>query len=428
MRLSPAKTFVLFFLGLGFIGTLLLTLPFSTQSGVEISVLSNLFTAISAICVTGLSVVSIGEHYSLFGQIVILILIESGGLGYMFISTVTAVLIGKMTLKDKRIMQDIFGMTSFKNIRPMLIKAIVFVLAIEIVGALSLTLCFLRDYSLLKALYLGTFHSITAFCNAGFSTFSDSLIGSAHNYPLLLILSMLITLGGLGFFVLVDVYDTYRQKQIHFLLHTKVVLAVTVIIFVPFVLFILLYEKESLAIAIFQASSIRTAGFIAVPVEMTTELSKFVYMFFMAIGAAPASTAGGIKVTTVAVIFVFVRSFIRSKDDVTIFRRRLSDEVVHKASLIFILTVSAIAVFSAALIALEPYFRSTDLVFEIISAFSNTGVSMNVTPKLGSAGKILDIGAMFIGRIGIITLLISAAGSKSHESNIKYPRANIFVG
>jgi trk system potassium uptake protein TrkH len=428
MNLSPVKTVILFFSGLIVAGTLLLSLPFSIKSGAEFSVLSNLFTSASAVCVTGLSVVSIGEYYSRAGQIVLLILVQAGGLGYMFISTVAAVVLGKMTLKDRRIMQDVFGITSFKNLKPLLIKAVFFVLIIEIAGAVLLTFCFLEGNTFLQALYLGIFHSVTAFCNAGFSPFSDSLIGFSKSYFLLSIMSVLIILGSLGFFVLVDIYDTYKEKHTHFLLHTKVVIVTTAIIFVISNLFFLFYERTDFVISLFQSASFRTAGFTAIKMDSLSELGKLILMFLMTIGAAPASTGGGLKVTTVAVIFVFVKSFIKSENETVIFKRKLSDETVKKASLIFILVMSATILFSIALIAIEPRLDQVDLIFEMVSAFSNTGASVNITYKLGIAGQILSIIAMLVGRIGIITLLISAAETSNVNDGIKYPQANIFVG
>ncbi|MDR1434195.1 potassium transporter TrkG [Candidatus Endomicrobiellum devescovinae] len=201
MKFSPAKTLILFFLGLIVAGAALLSLP-ASNSFSKFSFITNLFTSVSAVCVTGLSVVDIGEYYSTFGQSIILILIQLGGLGYMFVSTVITLLLGKVALKDRRIMQELFDVSSFKGLKYLLSKAIIFVLGIEFVGAVVLILIFLRDFSFLRAVYLGIFHSISAFCNAGFSVFNNSLAMFAGNPAVIYTVSILIILGGLGFFVM----------------------------------------------------------------------------------------------------------------------------------------------------------------------------------------------------------------------------------
>ena len=239
----------------------------------------------------------------------------------MFMATAVALLIGKMALKDRRIMQEVFDISSFNDLKKLLSKAIFFVLTIEAVGAVILTFVFMREFSFFKSLYLGIFHSIAAFCNAGFSLFSDSLVGYAANPVLLYTVAVLIILGGLGFFVIVDLYDTYKDKHIHLTIHTKVVLAMTVaLIGIAFIMFLFSGEINvlktnsilySINNAFFQAVSARTAGFASVSVESINELLEVFVMFLMSIGAAPGSTAGGVKVTTLALVFVFLRSMLK---------------------------------------------------------------------------------------------------------------------
>jgi len=215
-----------------------LSLPAARSSG-SFSFITSLFTSVSAVCVTGLSVVNICEYYSTFGQIVILILVQLGGVGYMFVSTFVALLFGKIALKDRRIMQDIFDISSFSDLKKLLLKAVFFVLVIEFTGAVILTFIFLRSFSFLKSVYLGMFYSITAFCNAGFGFFCDSLVGFANDPVLLYVISVLVLIGGLGFFVIVDIYDTYREKHLHLRTNTKVVLFVSLAI--TFFAFILVF-------------------------------------------------------------------------------------------------------------------------------------------------------------------------------------------
>ncbi|MDR1696262.1 MAG: hypothetical protein LBR69_06525 [Endomicrobium sp.] len=442
MNYSPAKTLILFFLALITAGTALLLLPVSRNPGFDFSVLTCLFTSVSAVSVTGLSVVSIGEYFSLFGQIVILFLMQIGGLGYMFVSTAATLLIGKMALKDRRMMQEIFDISSFSDLKRLLYKAMFFIFAIEFAGTVILTAFFAGHFSFLKSFYLGIFHSVSAFCSGGFSLFSDSLTGYASSPVLLYTMSLLMLLGGLGFFVIVDLYDTYKYKRLHLSTNTKVILLVYASIIVFGFVFFFLSEKmyvsgllnntgifEAVNNSLFQAISACTAGFNSVPTEQFNDFTKAVLSFLMSIGAAPGSTAGGLKVTTLALVFVFVRSTIESQEDYVIFKRRIPWDLVKKALAIFIIYFAAMALFSAALVMIETSAaHAIDVVFEAVSAFGTLGLSAGITPMLSSLGKIIVIAAMVIGRIGILTVLILMATSAVGKKNIKYPEARILVG
>lgn len=438
MNYSPAKTLLLFFLGLITVGTIILSLPICRNPEADFSFLTNLFTATSAACVTGLTIVPINEYFSGIGQTVIMFLVQIGGLGYMFVSTVVTLLIGKMALKDRRIMQELFDISSFKDLKKLLVKAIIFVLAIEAVGAVILTFIFLKEFSFFESCYLGVFHSVMAFCNAGFSTFPDSLAAYSGNPFMLYTMSMLIILGGLGFFVIVDIYDTYRDKHIHLSTHTKVVLSMTAgILLLGFIIFLFSEEVGVLkghgvpfAInnAFFQAVSARTAGFASVPAELFNEFTEVILIFLMSIGAAPGSTAGGIKITTLALVFIFVRSMVKSDDDFVIFKRRIPLDLIKKALTIFVIFFTTVAVLSAALVLLESDKRPIDVIFEVVSAFGTVGLSVGVTPGLSVGGKILIIFAMIGGRIGILSILILMLTSNKKKKNIRYPEARILVG
>jgi trk system potassium uptake protein TrkH len=433
MNYSPAKTLILFFLGLIVTGVLLLSLPAARSSG-SFSFVTSLFTSVSAVCVTGLSVVNIGEYYSTFGQIVVLILVQLGGIGYMFVSTFITLLFGKIALKDKRMMQDIFDISSFSGLKKLLSKAVSFVLAIEFTGAIILTFIFLRSFSFLKSVYLGIFYSIMAFCNAGFSLFCDSLVRFANNPALLYIVSVLVVIGGLGFFVIVDIYDTYREEHLHLWTHTKVVLFVSsVITFFAFILFLFSDTLRGHGVfylinnAFFQAVSARTAGFYFVPVNFFSEFTDVMLLFLMSAGASPGSTAGGIKVTTIALVFVFIRSVLKGDDDFVLFKRRIPAHLVKKALTVFIVFFASIAFFSAILILLESCLNPLAVVFEVVSAFATVGLSLGITADLSVEGKVLIIIAMIAGRIGILTLLILVLDPVKKKS-IKYPEARILVG
>ncbi|MFA6914107.1 MAG: potassium transporter TrkG, partial [Endomicrobiia bacterium] len=202
MNASPLKTIILFFIALILFGTVLLCLPFSRQDNAVLSILSCLFTATSAVCVTGLSVVDIGTYYSIFGQWIVLLLIQLGGLGYMLVSTGLGLLLGKVALKDRKIMQELFDINSFDDLFKLLKKAVLVVFGIELIGAIILTFIFMETFPVAKSIYLGIFHSISAFCNAGFSPFSDSLESFSQSPAVLYTIASIIILGGLGFFVL----------------------------------------------------------------------------------------------------------------------------------------------------------------------------------------------------------------------------------
>lgn len=438
MNYSPAKTLLLFFLGLITIGTIILSLPISLKTDADFSLMINIFTATSAVCVTGLTLVPINEYFSGFGQTVIILLVQFGGMGYMFVSTVVTLLIGKMALKDRRIMKEMFDITSYKDLKKLLIKAVIFVLTIEAAGALLLTFGFMGEHSFLESLYLGAFHSIAAFCNAGFSPFADSLAGYSGSPVILYTTAALILLGGLGFFVIVDIYDTYKEKHIHLSTHTKVVLSMTAAI-VLFGFLFFMFSKEmgvlsgnSISYIInnsfFQAVSARTAGFSTIPTSLFNEFTEIILIFLMSIGAAPGSTAGGIKITTLVLVFIFVRSMIRSDDDFVLFKRRIPDDLIKKALTIFVIFFASTAVLSAALVLLEPSKRPIDVVFEVVSAFGTVGLSVGITPGLSFGGKILIIFSMIAGRLGILTLLILMLTSGNKKKRIKYPEARIMVG
>jgi trk system potassium uptake protein TrkH len=434
MKYSPAKTLILFFLGLIMIGVILLSLPIAHRIS-NFSLIVSLFTSVSAVCVTGLSIVNIGEYYSLFGQIVILLLVQFGGVGYMFVSTVITLLLGKMALKDRRIMQDMFNVSSFNGLKKLLLKAIFFVLTIEFLGTVLLTLVFLKDFTFLKSIYLGAFHSITAFCNAGFSLFNDNFVGFSNNPMLLYILTVLIILGGLGFFVIVDVYDYYKEKRVHLSTHTKIVLIVSAgVSFISFLLFLFSEALRGHGLfylinnSLFQAFSTRTAGFYSVSPDLFSEFAKSMLIFLMSIGAAPGSTAGGIKVTTLALVFAFIRSVLKGDNDFVLFKKRISIDLVKKALVIFIVFFASIALFSLLLILQENYLKTLTIVFEVVSAFATSGFSLDITANLSLVSKLYIIIAMIIGRVGILTLLVLMLEPVYKKKNIRYPEDRVLVG
>jgi trk system potassium uptake protein TrkH len=433
---SPVRTIILFFTGLIILGTILLCLPFSRTVN-DFSFLTCLFTATSAVCVTGLAAVDTGTYFSYFGQIIILCLIQIGGFGYMIVSTGLGVLIGKMTLKDRKIMQEIFDIKSFHDLLKLLKKAIILVLLIEFAGALFLTFEFLGKYSLSEALYLGIFHSISAFCNAGFSPFANSL-ENFYNSPLILYTTgILIILGGLGFFVLVDIIDRIKGKTNVLTFHSKIILLITAVILVAGIASF--YFGESLTSlssnpvtlfnnSFFQTVSARTAGFNSINTGMFTTATVFIIIILMFIGAGPGSTAGGMKITTLALVFVFVRSVLKGSDEYHLAKRNIESDLVKKALAIFIVMLILLSFFTLVLMFAEPHLDAIKIIFESVSAFCTVGFSLGITPQLSDFGKIVLIGAMFAGRIGAVTMLIYLVNLNVSKSNIRYPDGKVLIG
>jgi trk system potassium uptake protein TrkH len=353
----------------------------------------------------------------------------------MFVSTFITLLFGKIALKDRRIMQDIFDISSFSDLKKLLLKAVFFVLVIEFTGAVILTFIFLRSFSFLKSVYLGMFYSITAFCNAGFGFFCDSLVGFANDPVLLYVISVLVLIGGLGFFVIVDIYDTYREKHLHLRTNTKVVLFVSAVITIfAFILFLFSDTLRghgvfySINNAFFQAVSARTAGFYSVTINLFSEVTDVMLLFLMSVGASPGSTAGGVKVTTLALVFAFIRSVLRGNNDFVLFKRRIPVDLVKKALVVFIIFFALIAFFSAILILLENCLKPLAVAFEVVSAFATVGLSLGITADLSVEGKVLIVIAMITGRIGTLTLLIFALDPIAKKKSIKYPETRILVG
>lgn len=438
MIVSPVKTIIIFFIALILFGTALLCLPFAKQDNVAFSLITCLFTATSAVCVTGLSVVNIGDYFTNFGQIVILLLLQIGGLGYMLVSTSLGLLLGKMALKDRKIMQELFDISSFNELFKLLKKAVLVVLCIEFVGAVVLTIGFLKDFGLKQAIYYGIFHSVSAFCNAGFSIFTNSLESFSGNPTVLYILITLVVLGGLGFFVLVDILDKVRGKNVKLTFHSKVILWMTAgLILFGFVVFCIgqlaVFVKQGslswvINNSIFQAISSRTAGFNTLLMEQMTPFTTMFLIMLMFVGGGPGSTAGGIKITTLALVFVFIRAVIKGQDSYILAKQDIDSDLVRKALLVFILMTVLVVLFISLMLLVEPNLDPVKVIFESVSGFCTVGLSLGITSKLSITGKVLLILAMFVGRIGAITILVYLVNRKPIVNNIKYPDGKILIG
>lgn len=437
--MSPSRILVLGFAVLVLFGALLLTLPQATQDGLGLPFLNAAFTATSAVCVTGLVVVDTATTFTLFGQGVILFLIQVGGLGFMTFATLWAMILKKkITLKERLVLQEALNQVSVEGIVRLAKSVLKISFVIEGIGALILTLRWYPDYGWGEALYFGVFHSISAFNNAGFDLMGNfsSLTAFVGDPTINITIMLLIICGGLGFIVLSDLLEN-RKK---FRLHTKLVLQVSGVLIILGAAFILIMEfrnPETLGplpigtkvlAAFFQSVSPRTAGFNTINLAGmydTTLLSMIVLMF---IGASPGSTGGGIKTTTFISIVLAVLSTYRSGSHVELEGRTLPKDVIQKA---WAITSSAVFLIFIILSVLS-FTENSDLLtvlFEVTSAFGTVGLSLGLTPTLSTVGKMAIILTMFIGRVGPLTLAFVLSQKKNKQAaHVKYPDERILIG
>ncbi|MDA8222055.1 TrkH family potassium uptake protein [Desulfosporosinus sp.] len=437
--MSPSRVLVLGFAVLILFGALLLTLPQATQDGLGLPFLNAVFTATSAVCVTGLVVVDTGTTFSFFGQWVILFLIQVGGLGFMTFATLFAMILGKkITLKERLLLQEALNQISVEGIVRLTKSVLKISFAIETIGALILTLRWYSDFGWSKALYYGIFHSISAFNNAGIDIMGNfsSLTAFVGDPIINITIMLLIICGGLGFIVLAELLE-HRKK---FRLHTKIVLQVSGVLILLGAVFIFILEFANpmtlgplplgtkVLASFFQSVSPRTAGFNTINLAGmydTTLLSMIVLMF---IGASPGGTGGGIKTTTFISIVLSVLSTYRSDPHVVLEGRTLPKDVIRKAWAVT--TSAAFLVF--LILSILSYTENSDLLtvlFEVTSAFGTVGLSLGITPTLSVIGKMAIILTMFIGRLGPLTLAFVLSQKRDKQAaHVKYPDERILIG
>ncbi len=444
LNLSPTRLIVFSFAMLILTGATLLTLPMASNSGKSIGFLNALFTATSASCVTGLVVVDTQAHWTLFGQIVILFLIQAGGLGIVTLATFFSVLIGrKVSLKGMLLAQESINHFNFEGVVKMIKNVVIVTFAIELLGALLLSISFVPKFGL-RGFYMGIFHSISAFCNAGF----DLLGGRGHEFmslveynndPIVIYtIAGLIIIGGLGFLVWKDLYEFRINKS--FYLHTKVVLAATAFLIVGGTLFFLVFEWNNNATmgnlsvferfnaAFFQSVTARTAGYNSLPIGNMKEISIVAMILLMFIGAAPGSTGGGVKVTTFSVVLMAITSQIKGSTDTLILRRRVPHYVVNKALAIIGLSAMLVIVVTTLVLGIENG-SFIKVLFEATSAFGTVGLTTGITPTLHSLSKVFIIVTMFLGRVGPLSFAIALTlRANKKKADIVYPEGKIVVG
>lgn len=443
--ISPIRLITFSFLAIIAVGTLLLILPISSRTGQFTGFWDCLFTATSATCVTGLVVVDTYAHWSLFGQIVILALIQLGGLSLVTFATfITLSLRRRLGLKQLQISREYIGLDGFMNI-PHLLRLIMGVtVSCELIGALLLSFRFVPLYNI-KGIWISIFLSISAYCNAGFDILGrEGAFVSMTNYVndayVNLIIIALIVLGGIGFLVFNDILTYKKTKRL--MMHTKIVLWVTaaLIIFGTALFMISEYSNPNtlgnmsfgskLLASLFQSVTTRTAGFNTVDLGACNDFTKILMSFLMFIGASSGSTGGGIKTTTFAVLIITVISICRGREDAVIMHRKIDKSVVYKAFVITMLSLVLVTItFSAIYVwGVSHDINTIDALFEAVSAFSTCGLTCGITTSLGLIPKIFLIVTMFIGRVGPVSAAFMLTKGAGNNSNIVLPECKIMVG
>ncbi len=453
-KLHPSQIIIFGFLGFIILGALLLSLPAATTAPGGISFLDAAFTSTSAVCVTGLVVVDTGTVYTLFGQIVILFLIQIGGLGFMTIMSLVFILVGKrITLSERMIIKEALNEFNLSGLVKMILKILVVTLTMEVLGAAVLATRFVPQFGL-HGVYYSVFHSVSAFCNAGFDVLGAvsgefSSMSMFISDPVInLTLIVLIVMGGLGFVVLTDIFSIERIKTRHRLTqYSKLVLAATGVLIAAGLLVVFLFELGNpktlgsdgldttgkIFGGIFQAITPRTAGFSTIDQGALTPAVKLTTMVLMFIGASPAGTGGGIKTTTIAVVLIYVFSGIIGRKDVAVMKRRVAGETIKRAITITVLGIIFVLFASLVMLGIEGgrggLFTFDNIFFETFSAFGTVGLSAGLTPLLAGPSKLVIMIVMFAGRIGLMTLSLALAyRAQKGNANIRHPEERFMVG
>ena len=442
--INTSRRITLGFAGIILAGAVLLTLPISSRTGEITPFFTSLFTATSASCVTGLVLVDTYTHWSFFGQLVIITLIQTGGLGFMSIVT-GAFLAGnkKIGMRNRLMLRDSFGMDSMEGVVSLMKMVLKTVFIIELAGAVILSFIFIPAYGPARGARFSIFHSISAFCNAGFDLIGidkpdSSMMLYNTNYIVLITLASLITIGGLGFCVWRDIFNRIKLKK-RLSTYTKAVLIMTLIILVAGTALIFIFESQNpetmggmslphkILNSFFQTATTRTAGFDAIGQANMTDSAKAVSILTMLIGGSAGSTAGGIKTVTAAVIILSAINAFRGRNSLNLFGRSIPQSRILYASAILSIAIILLFIGSVITSALDGV-TVLDALFEYVSAYATVGLTAGVTAEGGMITRSLLILYMFFGRVGIMTIGVSVLTKNNSEDRIKYPKASILIG
>lgn len=449
--ISSAQIIPLGFLAMIIVGTILLFLPIATAQGEHTSLLTALFTATTSTCVTGLVVVDTYAHWSLFGKIVILILIQLGGLGIIAVSsTVMLMLHRKFSLSNRLLIMDAFNLNSLNGLVKFLTKVVKGTFFVEFVGACLYSIRFIPQFGIGRGIWYSVFTSISAFCNAGIDIIGPNSLIDYNTDPLILtVTTILIVLGGLGYVVWFDIITVGRQTNIgkgglKFFFkrlneHTKLVISLTVALLLSGAVIVFIFEHNNpetignmslgnqIFNSFFQSVTFRTAGFAAVPQQGLTESTAFVGCLYMFIGGSPVGTAGGVKTVTIFMVALNTIAFIRNRDESVIFNRNVTSDIMRKATAIVTVSFTITFVFTTVLMAVEGL-NIADGLYEVASATATVGLSRGITPTLGRWGRMIIIVCMYLGRIGPISMAIFFSSKKPGKNDIEYADGKYLVG
>ncbi len=441
IKKNPYLIFLYGFAAIILTGAILLTLPISSNDGKSVGFINALFTATSATCVTGLVVVNTASYWTVFGKVVIMLLIQIGGLGVMSMTALISFFIGKkISLKTRLLIMEERNVDELQGVVRLTKNILLFTFGVELIGVLLFSLVFIKDYGVGKGIAYSIFHAISSFCNAGFDLTGNSMVNYVDNPIITLAVCGLIVTGGIGYYVFWDIHASKRFKMLT--LHSKLVLIITGILLLggSVLMFLLEYDNPgtmgNLSISgkinasIFQAVNPRTAGFNSVPLENLRMSTVAISVVLMFIGGSPASTAGGIKTTTIGVLIISFYNLVKGKEDVEIFGRRIMPETTIKASAILILSMILIIVSSIILSVTEENagFDFLEIVYETVSAFSTVGLTRGITPVLSNAGKLILTMIMYIGRVGPMTVAYAFLKKQKYIGNYTYPEGKIIIG
>jgi trk system potassium uptake protein len=442
--MTVARTICLGFAAVIVTGALLLLLPGSIVSGQWGNPIEALYMATSAVCVTGLAIVDPGSYYTVFGQAVLALLAQIGGLGYMTASTVLMILLGrKFNLKDKIALQQSLDAPGLDGLKRLITSIIAVTMICELTGAFLLMTVFVPQFGWSKGIWFGLFHSVSAFNNAGFGLLPDNLVSYVNNPIVIGTIGTLIIVGGIGYPVIMEAFVGLRDRRknplFRWSLHLKVVVTTTLLLLSvgtiafwgteinnPKTLEPLSASSRLLA-AWFQSVTTRTAGFNSIPIGDMTTAGLFITIAWMFIGASPGSTGGGVKTTTFSVLQACTVAVLRGRDDVVCYERRLPTGLILKAVGVVFGSGLTVVVSTMLLALVDSQFEFLPLLFEATSAFGTVGLSMGISAQLSIAGKLIIIATMYIGRVGVL-LLISALFGDPEASTLRYPEDQLLVG
>ncbi len=442
LKLNPPQLVILSFIGLILLGTGILLLPFIKKDGFDLSFIDAFFMATSATCVTGLATFSIGENFTLIGQLFILFLIQIGGLGIMTLTSSMTILLGKtFGMKEQVFMKGLLDISSLEELIEMIFEIIKLTLSIEFIGAILLSAAFIYEgQDIGEAMFNGLFHSVSAFCNAGFALFSDSLVEYKSNYFVNFVIMGLILLGGLGFFVMKDIKQNFlkKRKWVNLSLHSKIVIYTNVALvflgtfaffFSEFLNSIDEYSlPEKFLISLFQSVTTRTAGFNSLDFSSFHSHTIYFMAILMFIGASPGSTGGGLKTTTFAILIQSVRATLQGRSEIEFFDKKIPNSLYVRSVALLMISLGVLTTFILIMVKLEPNLPFLSVLFETISAFGTVGLSLGITADLGSTSKFFIILLMFIGRVGPFTLVLALSQLKTLPSKVQYAEGRVMIG